>query len=279
MAVHLNVDRVRAEDLAPGVRRRSLLNGDVVPGIKFRLDCLEMEARAEFALSVAPGDLAWFQVLRGAIDVAGAGGHQRLSDAHVVFLPPGFGGSITAESGAALLVAQVPDAAALDPGFAAQPPAYRVVDWKNEPLLESKHDARKRIYLATPALFGTQAIKGEMIIYPPRTEAPRHYHLGAAHFMYFLSGGGTAYAGDESFAVREGDLVYYDDRETHALRGGEDADMVFSEFFVPAGAKTVWVEPEKACTWLPTGKNVRGGKPSREIRAHSFSRPESTGGV
>ena len=279
MPIHLNVHDVSPETTAPGVQRRSLLSRKTVLDIKFQLDCVELAARTALDLAVAGSDLAWFQVLEGEIALAHAGREQRLTEAHVVFLPPGFRGSVSTAAGASLLLALVPKAAGLDPEFTARPPGFRVVDWRNEPLLESKHDARKRIYLATPALFGTEAIKGEMIIYPPRTEAPRHYHLGAAHFMFFLKGSGTAFAGDESFAVREGDVVYYHDREVHALRGGDVSDMIFSEFFVPAGAKTVWVEPEKACTWLPTGKNIQGGKPAREIQAHSFSKPESTAGI
>jgi len=55
--------------------------------------------------------------------------------------------------------------------------------------------------------------------------------------------------------------------------------MVFSEFFVPAGAKTVWAEPEKACTWVPTGRNIKGGKPSREIGEHSMANPVTASGV
>jgi len=276
MAVHLNVNDVVAETLVPGVRRRVLLDARKVPGIRFELACLALDPLTAMALSVGASDLEWFQVLSGALTLAEGGREQRLTDAHVVFLPPGFDGSIRTEAGASILWARVPDAVGLDPAFGDRPPAFRIVNWKDEPLLESQHDARKRVYLATPALFGTDAIKGEMIIYPPATEAPKHYHLGAAHFMYFLEGGGTAFAGDRAFPVREGDVVYYDDQEVHSLRSDENAGMTFSEFFVPAGARTVWVEPEKACTWLPTGRNIQGGKPAREIRAHSFAKVETT---
>lgn len=276
MAVHLNVDDVVAETLAPGVQRRVLLDARTVPGIRFELASLSLDASTTMALPVRAGDLAWFQVLSGALTLIVEGREQRLTDAHVVFLPPGFDGSIRADAGASILWARVPDAAGLDPAFDSRPPGFRIVNWKDEPLLESKLDARKRVYLATPALFGTEAIKGEMILYPPGTEAPKHYHLGAAHFMYFLEGGGTAFAGDRVLAVRAGDVVYYDDQEVHSLRSGDSAGMTFSEFFVPAGARTVWVEPEKACTWLPTGRNIQGGKPSREIRAHSFAKVETT---
>lgn len=271
--IHFNIEDVTPEQVSRGVERRPLLHPERVPGIRFRLDRIVLQPGAAFTLEVADRDLAWFQMLAGEIVLSGDAGDQRLSDSHVVFLPPGFAGSLTSAAGAAFLMAVVPDAAGLDPAFAAEPPAFRVVDWRSEPLLQSKHDSRKRIYLATPKLFGTKAIKGEMIIYPPGAEAPNHYHVGAAHFMYFLQGGGTAFANEQPFPVRSGDVVYYHDQERHALRGGEAGEMVFSEFFVPGVVNTVWVRPEIACTWVPTGKNIDGGKSSREIREHSYANP------
>lgn len=270
MAIHLNQDSIPAETLAAGVRRQALLDPSRVPGLRFRLDRLALDAGVRHRLSVGPGDVAWFQMLEGAITLR-HGEAEALTDAHVVFLPPGFDGTLETATGGALLLAVIPDAAQLDAGFAASPPGFRIVDWKHEPLLGSQHDARRRIYLATPKLFGTRALKGEMIIYPPRTEAPNHHHEGAAHFMYFLKGGGTCYASEQPFTVRAGDIVYYDDRERHYLRGADDTEMVFSEFFVPGEFKTVWVQPNKACTWLPTGKNFLGSKASREIAAHSMA--------
>ncbi len=44
---------------------------------------------------------------------------------------------------------------------------------------------------------------------------------------------------------------------------------MFAEFFVPAEFKTIWVNQNEICTWLPTGRDIRGRAPSREIKAHS----------
>jgi quercetin dioxygenase-like cupin family protein len=272
MAIHFNHRDVTPQAAAAGVARQPLLDEKRVPGIKFRLDRLTLAPGSKFALEVAPGDLAWFQMLDGQATLRRDGGSEQLTDAHVVFLPPGFEGALTTGSGAALLAAVVPDAAALDPAFAASPPAFRVVNWRTEPVLNSMHDARRRIYLVTPKLFGTCAIKGEMIIYPPGTDCPEHHHEGGAHFMYFVRGTGTYWADGKPFGVRAGDVVYYHDRERHYLRAG-DEEMVFSEFFVPGEVKTVWVEPEKVCTWLPTGRNIEGGQASREIKRHSHAEP------
>jgi quercetin dioxygenase-like cupin family protein len=143
------------------------------------------------------------------------------------------------------------------------------VDWTREPVLDSEHDARKRIYLVTPGLFGTKAIKGEMILYPPGTECPSHHHEGAEHFMVVLAGSGTAWANERPFHVKKGDLIWYADRERHYLKSDPLEEMRFVEYFVPGECTTVWAPGAPVCTWRPTGKDIRGGMPAREIARHS----------
>ena len=86
--------------------------------------------------------------------------------------------------------AGVPDAKRFDAEFEPSRLRDRCVDWRVEPMLDSEHDARNRIYLVTPTLFGTKSVKGEMIVYPPGTEASNHHHEGAEHFQYIISGQG-----------------------------------------------------------------------------------------
>jgi mannose-6-phosphate isomerase-like protein (cupin superfamily) len=168
-----------------------------------------------------------------------------------------------------LLYAEIPHAVSHDADFAVRTPQFRVVDWKCEPVLDSEHDARKRIYLVTPKLFATKVLKGEMIIYPPGTQASNHHHEGAEHFMYVTQGRGTAFANEAPLPVRKGDLIYYADRERHYLRSEGEEDMIFVEFFVPGEYKTVWVPGAPVCTWSPTGRDIRGETPSRQIKKHS----------
>ncbi len=177
---------------------------------------------------------------------------------------------------AALLYAEVPDAGRFDAGFASNPPGFRIVDWTREPVLDSEHDARKRIYVVTPKLFGTKAIKGEMIIYPAGTEASNHHHEGAEHFMYVLKGSGTAYANESPFPVQQGrpDLLR---RPRAALPPERAATKTWcsSSSSFPAIYKTIWAPGAAVCTWLPSGRSIRGDKPVREIKAHSSALAES----
>jgi quercetin dioxygenase-like cupin family protein len=205
------------------------------------------------------------------LDVAGE--QRTLGSTALVFLPPDFEARVSSRAGAVLLCAEVPDAVRFDPALRETRPPLRIVDWAREPVLASQHDARKRIYVATPKLFGTQAIKGEMIIYPPHTQAPDHHHVGAEHFMYVLQGRGTAYADDEPIPVRKGDLIYYGECERHYLKSEGSEDMVFVEFFVPGQYKTVWSPGAAVCSWNPTGRTISGAAPAREIKGHSSALP------
>jgi len=275
MAITFNESTVPAEPAGEGVARQRLITEARVKGTSILLDRLTFRAGGSLALSVPADGLAWFQVLEGEVTLARPGATERLADCHIAFLPPGFAGTLSASGDARLLYAEVPGAARFDPKLVADPPQFRVVDWTREPLLNSEHDARKRIYLVTPRLFGTTVLKGEMIIYPPGTEAANHHHEGAEHFMYLLQGRATAHANEQPFAVRQGDVVYFHDRERHFFAAEGSEDMRFVEFFVPGEYRTVWAPGAAVCTWLATGKNIRGEKPSREVASHRSSDAEA----
>jgi hypothetical protein len=182
MAIHFNQSTVAPIVSADGVARQPLLNKQRVPGILFELDRLTVQSGGHMALAIAPRELGWFQMIGGTATIRAAGQLSVTTD-HIGLLPPGFEGSLASDAGATLLLASVPNAERLDPTILTGPPSFRVMDWQDEPLLQSEQDARKRIYIVTPKMFGTRAIRGEMIIYPPGTECPVHHHKGGAHFV------------------------------------------------------------------------------------------------
>jgi len=268
MATIFNQDSIPGKSEGHGVIRQHLLTAERVPGTAILLDRLTLTPGADAPLTVAASSVSWLEVLEGEALIARDGDRQTLTEAHVALLPPGFAATLSTQGGATLLQGEVPNAARLDPRFTQEPPPFRVVDWTREPVLDSEHDARKRIYLVTPKLFGTKAVKGEMIIYPPGTAAANHHHIGAEHFMYVRRGRGTVYANEQPFPVRAGDVIHYPDLERHYLEADPNEEMVFAEFFAPAEHTTVWVNPNEVCTWLPTGRDIEGRRPVREIEAH-----------
>ena len=279
MPVLFNCDSVEQETMGEGVTRQPLITPERVKSDCLLLDRWTLDAGASARIDVGDRDLVWFQLLQGEATLDGSAGKHELTTSHVIFLPPGFAGELHSADGASVLYAGVPDASRYDPAFDASALEFRCVDWRGEPTLDSEHDARKRIYLVTPTLFGTKAVKGEMIIYPPGTEASNHHHEGAEHFQYFVSGSGTALLDGEPHAVRAGDVLYNYEFERHNFVNDGEEDMVFVEYFVPAECRTVWVNPELVCAWLPTGRNIDGGQPSRDIAAHSSAETVNPEGV
>jgi quercetin dioxygenase-like cupin family protein len=267
MATIFNEGDVQAVAAGPGARRQQLLHTARVPGTAILLDRVTLDKGGALPLSLPATSIGWLQGLSGEAALVHGGETTPLTAAHVCSLPPGFAGELRSAGGATLLYGEIPNAQRFDPALARTP--FRVSDWRREPVLDSEHDARKRIYLITPKLFGTKAVKGEMIIYPPGTAAANHHHEGAEHFMYVLRGRGTVYANERPFPVRAGDVIYYPDRERHYLEAARDEEFAFAEFFAPAEFRTIWVDESQICTWHPTGRDIEGRLPVREIKSHS----------
>lgn len=252
-----------------GARRQALVTPGTVKDSVVQVERWTIEAGGSARFALEEGDLAWLQVLEGEAALSGSEGEHALRDTHVAFLPPGAEVALRSARGAALFLARVAGAARFDRAFAGAPPAFRLVDWSQEPFLDSQHDKRNRIYIVTPKLFGTKAVKGEMIFYPPGERCPNHHHRGADHFFYVIRGGGTFHCGGQALKLGAGDLVYSYPGEWHWFLNDSGGKLVFAEYFVPGEYETIWEDESRVCTWLPTGKNIQGGKPTREIAAHS----------
>ena len=229
---------------------------------RLRIRVGTLEAGDEWSVDAPVEGLLWFQLLSGSVREDSG---ETFSTDHVVMLARGGSVRVTASESTSVFVAEVPRAVDYDPGLEVS----RVVhDWSREPVLDSEHDARQRIYLASPKLWGTSAVKGEMIIYPPGASGAAHHHEGAEHFQYILRGAGTAETPIGRMEFQAGDLIYNFENEIHSFENNHGEDMVFIEFFVPGDSRTVWVPGADACAWNPTGLDIRGRHPVREVRGH-----------
>jgi quercetin dioxygenase-like cupin family protein len=275
MAVFFSENSIEVQSPADGVAIKHLITPDRVKSDKVRTDQIRLDPGAGIDFNVGAGDLAWAHVLDGSAVLITDTGEQQLTVDNFVFLPPGFSARVRSETGALIFRALVPDAARFDPNWDAKALDFRCIDWTNEPVLNSEFDARKRIYMVTPQLSGTKAVKGEMILYPPGTQAANHHHEGAEHFQVILRGAATFYLNDAPHKVTAGDTVYIYDNERHYFINDGGEELAFIEYFVPGVYKTVWADNAPICTWNPTGKDIKGGTPSREIGAHSSAEAHS----
>ena len=269
MATIFNVSSVDAEEIAKGVSIKRLITPERVQSDNVRTEIVELQPGAEIEIVIDTNDVAWAHILEGDARLTGASGDRDLTADHFLFLPPGFSAKLASKGGAKIFKATVPDARRFDPGWMPGALAFRCVDWTMEPVLDSEFDARKRIYLVTPKLCDTTVVKGEMILYPAGTEAANHHHEGADHFQYILRGTATFYLNEQPHRVNAGDTVYIYENERHYFVNDGDGEMAFIEYFVPGKFTTIWAENAPICTWSPTGRNIMGGKPSRDIGVHT----------
>jgi len=255
---------VRADSTAATAdpRRAFVLAPGRLADDRLSIELLSLPASDSIEISTDDGELAWLQVLSGDCRLDA----DPLTPGCIAMLARGAVATLTADATARVLAARVPRAVDYDDRLARL--ARVLVDWTTEPVLSSEHDARRRIYLASPRLWGTSAVKGEMIIYPPDCSGAAHHHVGAEHFQYLLSGAGVAVLGDTEVPLAAGDLLYNFENELHWFRNDGPADMVFVEFFVPGESTTVWAPGAHACGWEPTGHDIKGREPSRQLSYH-----------
>ena len=269
MSVIFNEKGVSAEELPGGIRRQRLIDADRVEGAVCRFGRLTVEAGGGAGFRLSDSEIVWGQMLEGTATLNGADRSYELSASHVVFLPPGFEGSLYSSKGAILITLTVPDAERFDSSIAGNALDVQCVDLEEEPVLQSEHDARTRIYVATKKLFGTSALVGELVAFPPGTTSSNHHHTGAEHFQYMLRGQATVFLDEQPTRIRAGDLVYKYDLERHYCTNDGNDEMAFVEFFIPGQYDTVWVNESTRCAWEPTGKNLRGGEPTRTMAKHT----------
>ena len=259
--------QLESRELNLGVISQSILSSDVTGSNNVSLDLITLNSNTKYSLSLKKESIGWLQVLNGSgvFDES----EKKLSSNEVIFLPLGYRGCFTASSDQTkLLIALVPEAERFDKNIQSISTNLKITDWSNEPVLKSEHDERTRIYLATRTLSGTEAYRCEMIRYPAGTSAPDHHHEGAEHFQYVLKGTGTAMLDGKPCDLIKGDALYNFDHEVHSFRNNGSEEFVFVEFFVPGGCKTVWAPNANVCAWLPTGKDIHGRPPSRDIAYH-----------
>lgn len=267
MPVIIRGDEVTPIQLSDGAQIRRLLSPDNTNNDHINLDLLTLQPGTSDTVELEAGAIGWIQLLDGSASITGL--QEGLTPEHITYLPVGYQGQLTAgDRPARALIAIVPDAARFDANFKDNPQVIQTKTWTREPVLQSEHDARTRIYLATPKMAGTDAYRGEMITYPPGASAPEHHHEGAEHFQYMISGTATAMLAGVPHALNAGDVLYNYENERHTFVNETNENFSFVEFFVPGPCKTVWSPGANVCAWLPTGKDVEGRPPVRDIAYH-----------
>ncbi len=265
MALIIKSDQVAGSEFAPGVLEKLLLEKEKTGKERLQIRQFEFVKEAQLDFKTEEGSLSWLMPLTSSLKYNGLD----LDKNSLLILPADFILEIKGRIGEKFIIFSALQVERFMTNYDQMPSKIKCVDWSVEPVLLSEFDSRKRIYLASPVLWdGLDCVKGEMIYYPKGGTAPPHYHTGAEHFQYVIEGSGTAYVNGSSEVVSEGDIIYSFEDETHWFENYISDSFVFAEFFVPGNYKTIWENPEKVCTWVPTGKDISGRPAARNIAKH-----------
>ena len=258
---------IAEHEVRKGVSRKLLLNRHETGDSRLEINKYIVDSEAEIELNLEKDSLSWFHALTEGIKIDSVN-----LDKQSLLVLKGDNKTVIQNSGssiAEILLCTVPKVSRFLGAGEAIPFKTHSVDWSVEPVLLSEFDSRKRIYLASPGLWqGLSCVKGEMIIYPKGGTAPLHHHENAEHFQYIMEGTGTVTFDNSEHIVEKGDILYFFENEVHAFENKDADEFVFAEFFVPGSYKTIWAKDANVCTWLPTGKDLRGRKAARHIEKH-----------
>ena len=258
---------IAEHEVRKGVSHKLLLNRHETGDSRLEINKYIVDSEAEIELNLEKDSLSWFHALTEGIKIDSV-----TLDKQSLLVLKGDNKTVIQNSGssiAEILLCTVPKVSRFLGEGEAIPFKTHSVDWSVEPVLLSEFDSRKRIYLASPGLWqGLSCVKGEMIIYPKGGTAPLHHHENAEHFQYIMEGTGTVTFDNSEHIVEKGDILYFFENEVHAFENKDADEFVFAEFFVPGSYKTIWAKDANVCTWLPTGKDLRGRKAARHIEKH-----------
>ena len=265
MPLHISGSAVSPQPVDTGVTRQRLFSGEPVKDSHVAIDRYAVAAGASFKFDVGANSMIWLQVLDGEGTFRTPYTNGPLPESASVTLPPGVQATLSTDKGVSFLQAEIQDLTKLDRGAAGNPPRLIATDWRREPVFKAK-DLRKRVLLVTQPIHNTAAFKADMVIFPPGGAGQTVHREGAETFVYVMSGRGTADLGDRHIDLRDGDLVYFPDREPHSLRAAGDGEFRFLQLNTPGTFKTIWADPRNASTWVDTGLDIEGRRPLHELR-------------
>jgi quercetin dioxygenase-like cupin family protein len=258
MVVAFNEATIAAQAINPGVARQRLLTPAPTQDISVLFDRLRLSAGASLRFERSPRTLTWLHLLEGEATLEALHYRERISDMHSAFLPASADARLSTEKGTSLLCAEITDSGRLDNGFSTILPTFTVIDWTRAPVIKCTSDARKRVALVNAELCQTATVKIDMVVYPPGTTSSSYFHDDADSLLYILSGRGNAWADEQQFSLRPGDMLCFRPRERHHLTAADESGMRFLAIYTPGKFKTTWVDQTKASTWVSTDLDING---------------------
>ena len=244
---------------------KNLLRQDDLDDSRITIDYYQLSNGAQLDYLNKDSDISWIQILSGGIKISDGD----LNKDHIVLVKGKKEMQFSASSDTDLAITKINNYKIFESDASdAFDSQISIINWGNEPILKSEHDDRKRVYLLSELLAGTDSVKGELIIYPKNTSCPEHYHVGAQHYQLITEG--------EVIAVLDGketkleNMMFYIILRMNRIGFIQMKKLRFCRIFVPGENKTVWTKTTNVCTWSPMGVDINGQSPSRHIEKRAW---------
>ena len=243
---------------------KNLLRKDDLDDGRMTIDYYKLSNKAQLNYLNEDSDISWIQILSGGIKAS----ESDFNKDQIVLIKGKREIQLSTSRDTELAITKINNYKIFESDasdvFDSQ---INIINWGNEPILKSEHDDRKRVYLLSELLAGTDSVKGELIIYPKNTSCPEHYHVGAQHYQLITEGEVIAVLDGKETKLEKYDILYNFENELHWFYTNEKS-CDFVEFFVPGENKTIWTKTTNVCTWSPMGVDINGQSPSRHIEKH-----------
>ena len=247
-----------------GVQYKKLLRKDDLDDGRITIDYYALTNKSQLDLSNEDSDIIWIQILSGGLRMS----EEYLNKDQIIFIKGKGETRLIASQDAELAITKINNYKIYESDASdVYDSQINIINWGNEPILKSEHDDRKRVYLLSELLAGTDSVKGELIIYPKNTSCPEHYHVGAQHYQLITKGEVIAVLDGKETKLEKYDVLFNFENEPHWFYTNEES-CDFVEFFVPGENKTIWTKTTNVCTWSPMGVDINGQSPSRHIEKH-----------
>ena len=247
-----------------GIQCKKILQKDDLDDSRITIDYYNVFNKSQLYYSNNDSDISWIQILSGAIKMS----EEKLNKDQIILIKGKGKVQLNATQDTELVITKIDNYKMYENNASDTfDSCLDVINWGNEPVLKSEHDDRKRVYLLSELLAGTEAVKGELIVYPKNTSCPEHYHVGAEHYQLITKGEVIAVLDGKEMKLEKYDVLYNFENEPHWFFTNEKS-CDFVEFFVPGQNKTIWTKTTNVCTWSPMGVDINGQSPSRHIEKH-----------
>jgi quercetin dioxygenase-like cupin family protein len=118
-------------------------------------------------------------------------------------------------------------------GTVVAPDKAKIFRMKDRPLVIEKESGKKRVYLATKELVGSDQAEGMIVMYTPGTFTPEHFHDNAESFFVPLWGNGFIWTEEGKHEMHRGKMAFFRRTDPHALHNPNLEEFAFLEFHIP----------------------------------------------